>query len=164
MMPTTGSHRSALQPPAAASGVVSRRRGMLLPASLMALATIALLVAGCGGIKTPPLGLVEGVVTLDGVPIPAAMVVFTPDGPGRSSTAVTDTSGRYALVFLRDIPGANVGTHTVRITTATGKRGVREMLPPRYHRKTVLTATVQPGSNTINFALQTKGPALPSAR
>jgi hypothetical protein len=122
----------------------------------MPFATIALLVAGCGGIETPPLGLVEGVVTLDGVPLPAAMVVYTPDGPGRSSTAVTDTSGRYALVFLRDIPGANVGTHTVRITTATGKRGVREMLPTRYHRKTVLTATVQPGSNTIDFALQSR--------
>jgi hypothetical protein len=135
---------------------VRARRGTFGLVSLMALAMVTLLVAGCGGIKTPPLGLVEGTVTLDGVPLPSAMVVFTPDGQGRSSTAVTDSGGRYSLSFLRDIPGANVGPHTVRITTATGKRGVREMLPTRYHRRTVLVATVQPGSNTIDFALQRK--------
>jgi hypothetical protein len=135
---------------------VPLRRGTLLFAVMLTLATVAVLMTGCGGIKTPPLGCVEGAVTLDGAPLPAALVVFTPDGSGRSSTAVTDTGGRYSLSFLREIPGANVGRHTVRITTATGKRGVREILPSRYHRKTELTATVQPGTNTIDFALQSK--------
>jgi hypothetical protein len=125
-------------------------------ACLVALTTMAIPMTGCSGTKIPPLGLVEGTVSLDGVPLPSAIVVFTPDGQGRSSTAVTDTAGHYALTFLRDIRGANVGTHTVRITTATGTRGVREILPSRYHRKTELTATVQPGTNTIDFALRTK--------
>ncbi len=138
--------------------VVPLRRGTLLGARVLALAATALFMTGCGGVKTPPLGLVEGTVTLDGRPLPAAIVVFTPDAQGRSSTAVTDTGGHYALTFLRDIPGANVGTHTVRITTATGKRGVQEILPSRYHRKTQLTATVQPGTNTIDFALHTNEP------
>jgi hypothetical protein len=119
-------------------------------------ATIAILVTGCGGTRAPPLGRVEGTVTLDGAPLPAAMIVFTPDGQGRSSTAVTDTGGYYSLSFLRDIKGANVGSHTVRITTANGKRGVQEILPARYHRRTELTAKVEPGTNTIDFALRAK--------
>jgi len=131
-------------------------RGTWCFAFVVGLAASSVAVTGCGGIKTPPLGLVEGTITLDGVTLPAATIVFTPDGPGRSSTAVTDTGGRYTLAFLRDIPGANVGTHTVRITTATGKRGVREILPARYHRRTELAATVHPGTNTIDFALRTK--------
>jgi hypothetical protein len=99
---------------------------------------------------------VSGTVTLDGAPLAGALVVFTPDGPGRSALATTDTAGRYELAFLRDISGANVGTHTVRITTATEDRGGKEILPPRYHVKTELTATVEAGSNTLDFPLESK--------
>jgi len=113
-------------------------------------------LAGCGTSKKPPLGNVEGTVALDGVPLPGALVVFTPDGPGRSATAVTDTAGHYALTFLRDIAGANVGSHTVRITTAGEDRRSKEILPARYHVKTDLVATVEPGSNTVDFALQSR--------
>lgn len=93
---------------------------------------------------------------LDGVPLPGALVVFTPHGPGRSATAVTDTAGRYSLTFLRDLAGANVGTHAVHITTAGEDRRSKEMLPTRYHVKTELVATVEPGSNTVDFALQSR--------
>lgn len=113
-------------------------------------------LAGCGTSKRPPLGTVEGVVTLDGVPLPSALVVFTPDGPGRSATAITDTAGRYALTFLRDIAGANLGPHTVRITTAGEGRGRKETLPARYHSKTTLVAMVEPGANTFDFALTSR--------
>jgi hypothetical protein len=44
----------------------------------------------------------------------------------------------------------------VIITTATEERGGREILPPRYHEKTELSATVAPGSNTIDFPLESK--------
>lgn len=113
-------------------------------------------LAGCSRSDRPPLGRVGGTVTLDGVPLPAALVVFTPDGPGRSAMATTDTAGRYELAFLRDIAGANLGTHTVRITTATEDRRSKEILPARYHRKTELTATVEPGENTLDFRLLSK--------
>jgi hypothetical protein len=113
-------------------------------------------LAGCSRSDRPPLGRVAGTVTLDGVPLPAALVVFTPSGPGRSAIATTDTAGRYELAFLRDIAGANVGSHTVRITTATDDRGGKEILPARYHRKTELTATVEPGDNTLDFPLLSK--------
>jgi hypothetical protein len=124
---------------------------LVFPA-LVALACLT----GCGRSDRPPLGRVGGTVTLDGVPLPAALVVFTPSGPGRSAIATTDTAGRYELAFLRDIAGANVGSHTVRITTAGEDRGGKEILPARYHRKTELTATVEPGDNTLDFSLQSK--------
>jgi hypothetical protein len=122
---------------------------------VIALAVVCGMV-GCGRSNRPPLGLVEGTVTLDGVPLPAALVVFTPDGPGRSAMATTDTAGHYELCFLRDIAGANLGSHTVRITTADGETTAKEILPPRYHRKTRLSATVEPGRNMLDFELQSK--------
>lgn len=97
-----------------------------------------------------------GTVTLDGAPLAGALVVFTPDGPGRSAVATTDQAGRYELTFLRDIVGANVGAHTVRITTATEDRGGKEIPPDRYHTKTELVAAVEPGRNTIDFPLESR--------
>jgi hypothetical protein len=44
----------------------------------------------------------------------------------------------------------------VRITTATEDNGGRERLPQRYHAKSELTATVEPGSNRHDFALTSK--------
>ena len=123
--------------------------GLVLPALLA-------LTAGCGKTDRPPLGLVHGTVTLDGLPLEYALVVFTPIGPGRSAQAQTDPTGRYELVYLRDIAGANVGSHSVRITTATEERGGKEILPARYHRKTELVATVEPGDNTLDFPLESK--------
>ena len=113
-------------------------------------------LAGCGRSDRPPLGRVAGTVTLDGAPLPAALVVFTPSDRGRAAIATTDTAGRYELAFLRDIAGANVGSHSVRITTATEDRGGKEILPARYHRKTELVATVEPGDNTLDFPLKSR--------
>lgn len=128
-------------------------RSRALAALALALACV---VGGCGRSDRPQLGRVGGTVTLDGAPLVGALVVFIPDGPGRSALATTDSAGRYELTYLRDIPGANVGSHTVRITTATEDRGGREILPPRYHEKTELAATIAPGANTIDFPLKSK--------
>lgn len=124
--------------------------------TMFSLGLVLACLAGCGRSDLPPLGRVGGTVTLDGVPLPAALVVFTPESRGRSAIATTDTAGRYELAFLRDLAGANVGSHTVRITTAGEDRGGKEILPARYHRKTELTATVEPGDNTLDFSLQSK--------
>jgi hypothetical protein len=121
---------------------------------ILLFATAAL--AGCGRPATPPLGLVTGTVTLDGAPLADTLVLFTPEGPGRTSQAVTDAAGRYRLAYLRDIVGANVGRHVVRITTATEENGGRERLPARYHRRSELAADVQPGDNEIDFLLTAK--------
>lgn len=120
------------------------------------LVAAAALATGCGRRDVPPLGLVTGTVTLDGSPLADTLVLFTPEGPGRTSQAVTDAAGRYHLAYLRDIAGANVGRHVVRITTATEEHGGHERLPARYHRRSELVADVQPGDNTIDFPLTAK--------
>jgi hypothetical protein len=120
------------------------------------LAAVVTTLAGCGKSDRPPLGAVVGAVTLDGRPLPEALVLFTPDGRGRTSRALTDADGRYELSYLRDIMGADLGHHAVRITTATDENGGKERLPRRYHSATTLEATVVPGDNTIDFSLLSK--------
>lgn len=112
---------------------------------------------GCSRSARPPLGEVSGTVTLDGQPLPRALVTFVPiAGPGRTSHAYTDSEGRYTLVYLRDIPGADVGQHVVRITTVSEEFRGREQLPLRYHAQSTLIASVEPGSNTHDFPLTSK--------
>ena len=77
-----------------------------------------LLLSGCGG-KGVKLGEVSGQVTFNGEPLPKAVVAFEPLGGGRPSIGQTDDQGRYELIYLRDIRGALVGKHRVKI----GKEG-----------------------------------------
>lgn len=116
------------------------------------------ILLGCSRTDRPPLGQVRGTVTLDGTALANATVLFTPAGKGRTSHGCTDASGRYELRYLRNIPGANVDRHTVRITTSSEENGGREHLPPRYHSRTVLEATVVAGSNDLDFDLRSHTP------
>jgi len=128
----------------------------------------ALLVicAGCG--DDSGVGKVQGVVSLDGVPIDRAAVTFHP-GDARASVGVTDEEGHYELVYTRSTKGAVVGEHKVTISTKinrdddhpeskTGGKGREETMPPQYLnlRKTELTATVESGYNEINFELKSE--------
>jgi hypothetical protein len=117
-------------------------------------AITVLTVLGCSRSHQPPLGLVSGTVTLDGVPLANAIVRFTPAGPGRTSEGITAADGHYELRYLRAIRGANIDQHTVRITTASEENGGQELLPPRYHSRTELEARVVSGSNDLDFALR----------
>lgn len=120
-------------------------------------ALVVLAVVGCSPTQRPPLGVVSGTVTLDGNPLPEALVSFTPQGPGRTSLGITGSDGRYALVYIRDVPGATVDQHTVRITTAGIDADRRERLPGHYHARTTLGARVFAGRNDIRFDLQSGG-------
>lgn len=137
-------------------GVTSRSR--LGVAACVVVTACGVTAAGCSQGDRPALGAVEGVVTLDGAPLPEAILRFDPGEALRGSMGVTDSSGRYELLYIRDIKGAAVGEHRVLITTATETKP--EILPPRYHAQTTLTATVQGGKNEINFAL-TRDPKKP---
>jgi len=123
-----------------------------------ACAITVLTILGCSRSQQPPLGLVSGTVRLDGQVLANATVRFTPAGPGRTSEGTTDADGRYELRYLRAIPGANIDTHTVRITTASEENGGRELLPPRYHARSQLEARVVTGTNDHNFDLRSQGP------
>jgi hypothetical protein len=124
----------------------------------VACAITALLIFGCSPARQPPLGRVSGTVSLDGETLANATVRFTPTGPGRTSEGTTDADGRYELRYLRDIPGANIDQHTVRITTASEANGGRERLPRRYNSHSQLEARVVAGTNSLDFDLRSQGP------
>jgi hypothetical protein len=85
-----------------------------------------------------------------------AIVNFTPDSRGRNSTAFTDSDGTYSLNYIRDIEGAAVGWHTVRISTGDIRTRKRELAPERYNTKSELRKEVVAGENTIDFPLVSK--------
>jgi len=117
--------------------------------------------AGCGS-GGPELAPVEGTVTLDGTPLPAATVVFQPPEPGSPSSGITDEQGHYELLYAPGREGAMIGRHTVRITTYAQGRAdengeptfTPERIPPRYNSQTELSREVKPGSNTFDFPLE----------
>ncbi|WP_145267234.1 transthyretin-like family protein [Calycomorphotria hydatis] len=130
------------------------------------LVVVVSLLAGCNADEGPDLGTVTGTVTLDGEPLPNAEVVFSPVLSGRSSFATTDQDGHYEMLYTSSRKGATWGEHRVSITTAveefsneaTGELtpAVKEKLPAKYHEKTELSANVESGSNTIDFALKSE--------
>lgn len=97
----------------------------------LALATLMLAVAlaGCGKPKPPPLAAVEGLVTIDGKPVPMALVTFVPlfEGFGGEVIAegISDESGRYRLACPLGT-GACVGRHKVTVTDAPSPDDTRD--------------------------------------
>ncbi len=77
------------------------------------------LQAGCS--DRPSLATASGVVTLDGKPMPGAIVTFQPVNGGRLGTAETDFEGRYSIkTFGPDVDGAIVGDHYVGVIRVGG--------------------------------------------
>jgi hypothetical protein len=124
-----------------------------------------LLIQGCGS-GGPDIARVEGVVTMDGKPLPRASVVFVPQG-GRPSAAETDANGKYKLEFSGGRKGAIPGPNRVEITTfqeggyetdGTVIPGAPEVVPAKYNRSSTLEFNVEPGkTNIANFDLDSKG-------
>jgi hypothetical protein len=125
------------------------------------------LVLGCGSSRVAS---VSGTVTLDGQPLPDALVSFQPlsEGavnPGPGSTGRTDEQGRYTLRVTGGGKGAVVGWHKVKVSCPVGGGGedaeerrapVRDRVPPRYNRNSELKCEVKPGDNTADFPLTSK--------
>lgn len=109
----------------------------------------------------PDLGKVSGVVTMDGAPLAGAQVSFAPE-EGRASQAVTDSEGKYELIYIGKTKGAKVGSHKVYITTYIEDdsdpeaQNFKETIPKKYNKATTLTANVEEGSNTFDFELKSK--------
>ena len=123
--------------------------GLVCCAMVLAVAWIA----GCSGGTRPELGQVRGTVTLDGQPLAGATVLFKPEEGGRHSRGVTDTTGQYELIYIRDIKGAKVGPHKVIISTAS-ELNPTERVPDQYHGQAGLVAKVQAGANRHDFDLK----------
>jgi hypothetical protein len=123
------------------------------------LALVAL--AGCGG-PYPNVARVSGKVTLGGQPLADAVLIFSPLEAGSPSSGRTDSQGNYTLIYTRRVNGAEIGEHSV--TISTGREAdpdadpptpaVPEKVPYKYRLPGALKATVVKGSNTINFDLE----------
>lgn len=131
------------------------------------LTTLSCLIAlvGCGGAGDyPDMGEVTGTVTMDGKPLPDALVTFQPEG-GRPSSGVTDEDGYYELIYSAQMKGAKSGDHMVSISTylppgpgddGMFSEGSPETVPVQYNTKTVLTRKVT-GNMTFDFELESSG-------
>ncbi len=128
----------------------------LPPRAIRSALLIALFLSGgCGGDSA--VGKVHGKVTLDGQPLPKAVVTFMPVRGGRQSSGFTDADGQYRLSYLRDRMGAQVGAHRISIHTSgteeTDRTHEEERVPAKYNTQTTLQRDVAPGDNEFSFDL-----------
>jgi hypothetical protein len=126
---------------------------------------VAILAAGCNrsGLDLAP---VEGVVTLDGVPVAEAGIMFSPVEPGKGlpATGATDEQGKFTLQTANQ-PGAAIGDHRVAISKSDviaipQRRGLpiyktKEHIPAKYGglNTSGLTAKVVDDDNSFKFEL-----------
>jgi len=138
---------------------------MLKSVAGVGLLMIALMLqVGCGP-SGPDIARVQGTVTMDGKPLPNAIIMFVPVG-GRPSVSETDANGKYVLEFSGGRKGAIPGINRVEINTGRlayekdGKNypAVKESVPVQYNRLTTLEFNVEAGkNNTADFALKSGG-------
>lgn len=138
--------------------------------SAFTLAAAIVATAGCDGTRKTDyskLDLLEvtGKVTLDGEPKAGLEVVFEAQDK-TFSVGKTREDGRYRLSFNSDKFGCKPGPKVVKINWSSGgERNDREMEtdapkgPPiqdRFHRKSELTAVVEPGKTVFDFEVKSK--------
>jgi hypothetical protein len=120
----------------------------------------SMLVVGCGG-SDANVGRVDGIVRLDGKPVPNGKVLFQP-AAGRGSTGVIQPDGTFNF----GSEGAVLGQHKVAIVAfepgkVTGqspggpRAPLKAIVPERYLAAGTsgLTFEVKPGDNHAEFEL-----------
>jgi hypothetical protein len=130
---------------------------------------------GCKQSVYVPTEMVEGVVTLDGVPVADAEIIFYPVqfGVGESAMGGTDANGVYHLSSMKSKPRQGTLSADYNITVskyvtkeiekpyfdpkqdAVIKFESKEMIPLAYTdvETSLLTATVTKGKNVIDLKL-----------
>lgn len=191
MMPFTMAKRSRGRATACRSESAARARAAAV------FFVVATLAGGCGP-KKPSAYPVEGIVTLDGVPLPGASVVFRPTAGGQAAAGLTDQAGRYVLSTLGYKPGAGA-LATAYAVTVRKYKSVEDELPPKpaepealakwqsqadallarwtaeepplltpkpyaIEATSGLSATVGPGRNQVDFALDKNFKGVPVGR
>lgn len=124
---------------------------------------------------------VSGTITLDGKPLPNAVVTFEDPDQGTFSYGMTDGSGVYRLRFDSEAQGCTSGEKRVEISTTRKILGLnsseegaapegegggeggggggsstpaaRELVPPRYNKKSELVVQVSSSTTTHDFKL-----------
>jgi hypothetical protein len=113
-------------------------------------------IVGCGSrTKYPPLGVVTGVVTYEGKPLPGVAVFFQPVAGNRCSTGATGADGRFELTYARTIRGAEVGEHEVAFEPVLSDDGTFARVPAAITKKK-LRVEVKKGANDLSLELAGK--------
>lgn len=137
---------------------------------------LAALAAGCGGASVELID-VEGVVTLDGKPLPDATVVMTSltpeSGTARPSMAQTNSNGWYRMQYSTEHSGVRPGKYRVSVTTFRPQSldnlenvipRLPELVPEEYNSKSTLELDVQEGAK-FDISLKSGGTVVqPDAR
>ena len=154
---------------------MNRFNSIVLTVSLW---VVSLSLCGCGsGSDQPELGEVTGTITMDGTPLVATVVVFSPDN-GRPARGKTNAEGKYELTYIGETRGAKIGHHRVEIapneegedeseienanageSTATPISPVKPgkvSVPTRYNTNSILEADVKAGENVFDFKLESQ--------
>jgi hypothetical protein len=132
---------------------------------------VLLLAAGAAGCGKGLPASVSGTVTLDGRPLTTGLVTFLPAASGPVAYGAIGPQGRYSIQ-TGSKGGLEPGDYSVTVAAnapppaapppAGGPKYAEPMLllvtPRRYADKqtTPLKATVSPGSQTIDFALESQ--------
>ena len=123
---------------------------------LVGLVAAACWLAGCAG--GPPTGSVSGKVTCNGTPLSAGVVLFSNPKTGVGASTALDASGAYEIKSIQTgqyqvaiQPPPPPAPHEMQGTAAAPRASV----PQKYQdpKTSGLTATVEEGANTENFAL-----------
>jgi hypothetical protein len=143
--------------------------------SWCASAVTVLAISGCSGVKTPPVGQVGGIVTLDGQPLTKGQVQFVPDSSkgtkGRMAGGLIGNDGRFSLTAFKPGDGALVGFHKVVVICEEEMPAFdpkspppppKSLIPIRYTDANTsgFTAEVKSGAkNDFTFALESRPPS-----
>ncbi len=136
-----------------------------LLASAAILSVVIFAASGC----QPGVGATAtGIVSFDGVPAPAGvLVIFYPKGPnGSSSMAITDATGKYDLWFNASVRGVMPGENAVSLAVENDLNASRGVLvtdalralkiPARYRGpSSPIVKTVKPGANVVDIDVTT---------
>lgn len=114
---------------------------------------------GCNAQTPGNVSKVQGTVTVDGKPIPNALITFKPKHSGKNSFGRTDPGGHYTLVYSTELSGAEIGEHDVTISNKPfpGSTKPPIIVPSKFGKPGTLTANVTAGtSNEIDFEMNSK--------
>ena len=95
---------------------------------------LVLAAIGCGyKADLPPMAEVEGTVTLDGSPLPRAMIQFSPDAKkgtrGAAGVAASDEKCHFEVVTA-GVKGALIGHHKISVEARQTPRSSTDSMPP----------------------------------
>jgi hypothetical protein len=131
-------------------------------------AALLMVAAGCGyKPDLPPTAEVSGSVTLDGQPLPGAMIQFVPDPQkgtkGAAGVAASDEKGHYE-VTTAGVKGALVGSHKIAVEARKRPKDGTDTLPPsliptRYNNPStsgLATEVKKDQKNVVDLPLRSK--------